>query len=91
MARPIGSGTRRSSRTPEEAFGKTLTELRIENGITQEALADSLGYQLSYIGQLERGLKSPTLRTVFNIAELFGISVKSLLGRTERHLQRKSR
>jgi transcriptional regulator with XRE-family HTH domain len=76
---------------PEQAFGKTLTELRIEKGITQEALADSLGYHMSYIGQLERGLKSPTLRTVFNIAELFGIPVKSLLGRTERHLQRKSR
>jgi transcriptional regulator with XRE-family HTH domain len=78
VARPIGSGTRRGARTPEEAFGKTLTELRIEKEITQEALADSLGYHMSYIGQLARGLKSPTLRTVSNIAELFGVSVKSL-------------
>ncbi len=50
-----------------------------------------LGYHLSYIGQIERGLKSPTLRTVFNIADVFGISATSLLALTERNLKRKTR
>ena len=91
MVRPIGAGARRETRTPEEAFGKALTELRVERGITQEELAHKLGYHLSYIGQVERGLKSPTLRTVFNIADAFGISITSLLARTEENLKRKAR
>jgi transcriptional regulator with XRE-family HTH domain len=57
-------------------------------GITQEQLADKLGYHMSYIGLLERGRKSPTLRTVFNLADLFGVSAASLLARTERNRKR---
>lgn len=91
MVRPIGAGARREARTPEQAFGKALTELRVKRGITQEDLAHKLGYHLSYIGQIERGLKSPTLRTVFNIADVFGISATSILALTEANLKRKGR
>jgi transcriptional regulator with XRE-family HTH domain len=59
----------------------------VKKGITQEELAHDLGYHLSYIGKLERGLKSPTLRTIFNIADAFGISPTSLLAATERDLR----
>ena len=90
VARPIGLGTKRVSGTLEQAFGWTLTDLRIEKRISQEELAHSLGYHLSYIGQLERGLKSPTLRTLFNIAQMFEISLSALLRRTEKNLKHKS-
>jgi transcriptional regulator with XRE-family HTH domain len=63
----------------------------VKRQITQEELAHNLGYHLSYIGQIERGLKSPTLRTVFNIADLFGVTATSLLALTERNLGRKVR
>jgi transcriptional regulator with XRE-family HTH domain len=91
VARPIGAGAERRAHTPEEAFGKTLTQLRTKEGMTQEQLADRLGYHLSYIGLLERGKKSPTLRTLFNIADLFGISAASLVSLTERNRKEKAR
>ena len=91
MARPIGPSKPRKARTPEEAFGKAVTQLRVEKGMTQEELAHSLGYDSSTIGQLELGKKSPTLRTVFNIAEKFDISVTSLLARTEKYWEGKKK
>ena len=40
MVRPIGAGTQRKSRTPEQAFGKALTDLRVKRGVSQEELAE---------------------------------------------------
>ena len=48
-----------------------MTRLRVARGWSQQKLADELGYTERYIGQLERGTKSPTLRTIADIAEAF--------------------
>ena len=52
--------------------------------MTQDELAHALGYHLSYIGQIERGKKSPTLRTMGDIAQLFDMPLSRLLARAER-------
>ena len=83
MARPIGAAVGREAQTPEEAFGRVVTELRTEKGMTQEDLAFALGYHLSYIGQIERGRKSPTLRTMTNLAQVFNMSLSQMIARAE--------
>jgi transcriptional regulator with XRE-family HTH domain len=85
VARPIGAAVERIAHTPEEAFGRVVTELRTKRGMTQEDLAHALGYHLSYIGQIERGKKSPTLRTMFNVAQLFELPASKLLALAEKH------
>jgi transcriptional regulator with XRE-family HTH domain len=57
-------------------------------GWSQIKLADLLGYDERYIRQLEQGTKSPTLRTLSNIAHAFGIPVSTLIKRAERHVSR---
>jgi len=52
--------------TPDRV-GAELTRLRVARGWSQQQLADELGYTERYIGQLERGTKSPTLRTIADI------------------------
>ncbi len=86
MARPIGAAVARNSWTPEESFGRAVTELRTGKQMTQEDLAHALGYHLSYIGQIERGRKSPTLRTMVHIAQIFEIPLSELM-RTAEGLQ----
>ena len=51
----------RESRTLGEAVGAEITRLRVDRGWSQAKLAHDLGYTERYIGQLERGTKSPTL------------------------------
>lgn len=51
-----------------EAFGQVVRELRIEAGLTQERLAFLARVHRTYVGDLERGEKSPTLDTVDALA-----------------------
>jgi transcriptional regulator with XRE-family HTH domain len=52
-------------------------------GISQEQLAHDSGYHPTYISQLERGLKSPSLRTLNQLAKALGISTSALVKRAE--------
>lgn len=52
----------------EAAFGKVLREIRRAKKLSQEALAEASECHPTYVSQLERGLRSPTLRAVFALA-----------------------
>jgi transcriptional regulator with XRE-family HTH domain len=72
-----------AKRTPEESFGKVLREQRRERGLTQEALAFESGYHPTYIGQLERGKKSPSLRAILRLASVLKTCGWELIRRVE--------
>jgi transcriptional regulator with XRE-family HTH domain len=45
-----------------------LQDRRVKRGLSQEELAHQSGLHRTYISQIERGLKSPTLATIYAIA-----------------------
>jgi transcriptional regulator with XRE-family HTH domain len=55
-------------RTLTEAFGDALRVQRLDAGYSQEAFAHECSLHRTYISQLERGLKSPSLSTLELIA-----------------------
>jgi transcriptional regulator with XRE-family HTH domain len=72
------------ARSRSQAFGNALKELREERGLSQEAAALTCGIDRSYFGKLERADKSPTLRTIWQIADGLEIRPSALLARTEK-------
>lgn len=66
-----------------KAFGTALRQLREERGLSQEAAALTCGVDRAYFGSLERATKSPTVRTLFKIADAFGTKPSDLLARAE--------
>lgn len=66
-----------------------LRELREELGISQVELSERAGYDRSYIGRVERGENSPTITTVFVLAETLGASPVDVVKKIER-LRKKS-
>ena len=70
--------------TLEKAFGEELQKAREKYGLTQEKLGFESGYHRTYISQLERGQKSPTLKAVAKIANALGIKASELVARVER-------
>lgn len=70
-------------RSRSQAFGDALRQLREERGLSQEAAALTCGIDRSYFGLLERAAKTPTLTTVWRIADGFGTRPSELLRRTE--------
>jgi transcriptional regulator with XRE-family HTH domain len=65
-------------------LGEELRRERERAGLTQERLAFQAGLSRPYISQLERGLKSPTLETLFLICEALGVSASAIVRRVER-------
>jgi len=84
MGMPEGSHRTDRSPNPERAFGLTLRRIRQKRGISQQWLADKSGYHRTYIGMLERGQKSPSLRTIFNVATALQVKPSSILKGVER-------
>ena len=60
-------------------IGRRVREERTNRAWTQEALAERLDVHPSFVGQIERGLKKPSLRTVKRIAVVFEITAAELL------------
>ena len=69
---PLKNNRKEKRLNPKVAFGKVLRQLREQLGYSQESLAHRAGYHRNYIGQLERGEKSPSLNALFNFANVFG-------------------
>jgi len=60
-------------------FGQKLRKLRLERGLTQEGLADLADMHFTYVGQIERGLRNPSLINLFRLAKALKISSDKLL------------
>ena len=67
--------------TLEKAFGQVLRQIRLERGLSQEDLGFRSGYHRTYISQLERGQKNPSLRTLFHLAEVLGVDADEMIRR----------
>lgn len=72
--------------TLEQACGRVITQLREKQGLSQMDLAVATGYSLRYIGDVERGAKSATLRTMKDLATLLNLRLGDLISRAERLL-----
>jgi transcriptional regulator with XRE-family HTH domain len=75
VAKPFGADVKRKSRTPNEVFGRALTVLRTEKGISQASLAASLGYSAFYIGRIERGNANVSCDVMAAVSAYFGMSI----------------
>jgi transcriptional regulator with XRE-family HTH domain len=61
-------------------FARRLQELRIEQGITQEQLAETIGKSTEHISLLERGERAPSFELLLELAHTLDVKVASLLG-----------
>ncbi|SHH27760.1 helix-turn-helix domain-containing protein [Bradyrhizobium erythrophlei] len=50
-------------------FGQVLSELRGAAALSQEELAHRSGIHRTYVSQVERGLKSPTITVVLQLSK----------------------
>lgn len=63
-----------------EHFGERLAALRKERGMSQEELAEKLQLTRQTISKWETGASTPDLELLIQLAEVFDVSVDSLLG-----------
>lgn len=61
------------------ALGQKLREARIEKGFTQHALAEKAAVCNVYLGEIERGLKMPSMNIFIKIIEALDVSADYIL------------
>lgn len=65
--------------TFQKVLGRVIADRRNAAGLSQEAVAFRCKLHPTYISQLERGLKSPTIRVLRLIAEALDTKASALL------------
>ncbi len=65
------------------AFGAVVRRHRRALGLTQEILAIETGLDRTYVSLLERGLRRPSLTTVFVLARRVGVRAGELVESVE--------
>jgi len=73
----------------EQTIGATIRTLRRKEGITLETLATRTGLSKSYLSKIERGLQSPSISTLSNLARALGTEITEFF-RSEEHRPRLS-
>lgn len=54
--------------------GRNFARLRREKGLTQEEVEARSGYSQQYLSGLERGVRNPTVITLYELAKALGVS-----------------
>lgn len=78
-------------KTAERLFGEEVKKVRALRGLTQEELAREADIHPTYVSQLERGLKSPSLNVILLLADALDTTAVELVGHVEKHIRRPRR
>ena len=68
------------------AVAKAINTYRQSAKLSQEELADLADIHRTYVSQIERGLKSPTLQILIQIAHALKVKPSDLMQQIEREL-----
>lgn len=60
-------------------FSEKLSKLRRDKGLTQEELAKKIGVGIAQMRRYEKGVSSPTLEVIKNMAKTLGVSSDELI------------
>ena len=67
--------------TVQVRFGQRIRELRATRGLSQAALAEEAGLSYKFVGEIERGVGNPTLKTIACLATALECDLTDLLAR----------
>ena len=64
-------------------LAQRLKELRLKHNLTQEQAADAMDLSLSAHNRYEYGKREPTASVLIRMADLYGVTIDYLVGRTD--------
>lgn len=63
----------------KKRLGTNLRRLREAKGLSQEAFAFDAGIHRTYVSDIERGARNPTITVVEKLADALGVTASELL------------
>lgn len=68
-------------------LGEIIAKHRVKKAMSQEALADVAQIHRTYVSQIERGLKYPTIYVLIQVANALEIKLSDLIIELEKELK----
>jgi len=68
-------------------FGQVLRAQRTSRGLSQEALALSANVDRTFVSQMERGIRQPSITTLIKLSGALGIQPSVLVQKVEKLLR----
>jgi transcriptional regulator with XRE-family HTH domain len=63
-------------------IGDRVKNIRQQMKISRKAFSELTGISVSYLSEIEHGIKHPTVETILKITKAFNMTVSELLGET---------
>ncbi len=63
----------------KQRFGKKLKRIRLEKGLSQEALALSADIDRTYVPSIEKGKRNISITILEKLAKALGVTISQLL------------
>jgi transcriptional regulator with XRE-family HTH domain len=60
-------------------FGRNVIARRLAQGLTQEEFAKKAGVHRTYLGEIETGVRNPSLKIIFQLARASKVRVADLM------------
>lgn len=73
--------------TPEQHLGHVLREARTQRALSQQEVSFRADLALSYVSQLERGLKSPSFGVLLRLAAALDMHASALVATAEKRMR----
>jgi len=71
------------------AIGRRVKQLRIDQKLTQEQLAEASGISPSFLGHIERGTRKASIETIYKLMNALDCTANDLLGTYHQDLSSK--
>lgn len=75
----------------DRSVGQKLRQLRKARGRSLKQLSDEAGISIGFVSQIERGLSSPSVRTLVRLADVLGVSMGELFSGLDHKLDGETR
>jgi transcriptional regulator with XRE-family HTH domain len=68
-------------------FGRILREQRMARGVSQESLALTADVDRTFVSQMERGIRQPSITTLIKLCKALGVQPSVLVARMEKQIR----
>jgi len=72
-----------------KTIGYVIRQIRLRRGLTQEVLSGLAQLDRTHYSKIERGLRSPTMETIFKIAGAIGMRPHLIVKEIEEEVERR--
>ena len=70
-----------------ELIGQTIQQARIKKGLSQDVVSGLAGLDRTHYSKIERGLRSPTIDTLFKIAHALDVPPHEIIQNIEKEVK----